>query len=414
MTMTWKSQRFLGARTLLICLSLILFSLAFANAQVTQGTIGPIFSSRQKSGDTEKDKFINANIIPGEWYYSVRIVGSVISVPSTSFMGGLFKKASQVTMTSAARVEGFESLNPTQGINWVQSISPGGQYSLATRSFLVNYLPAQGISLAISIEYRVLEEGPATKFLERLSGFINSNEQPMAATLALSAGSQATLGTISAGTKVVSQIISALFPPETQRTTLKFDGSWQIKDQLKSGYYFILSAYDKQSLPSYELASKLKVQPIGDASSGQCVLVREDGKTEYNDTSYVILEVAAFPVLGKIYDPAWLATYDAAKEKAAFFATTVDNPTQQQRNNAWAVAEGLINQAKALAELDKRYLPSEKRKHYDVAYNDCMKLTLGKTPVKFTEVWMKTLRSFRMDKAWVEREMKAMQWGGGR
>lgn len=345
-------------------------------AQIQQGVLGPIASPRPLTNDPETDKTINTVITPGENYYSVRVVGAAINVPSRGVLARTFARASQVTMTSSANVQGAADVVPTRGINWVQQISPGRQYALGVRPFLVDYMPAVGTSLALTVEFRVLEEGPATKTLAKMSSFINTQQQPLGSALRMGVTEASGLGSVAAVSAIASQLIGSVFPEESEKTTLKFNAEWALRNGLKTSYYFILAAYDKQELASYDVVTKLKVKPVGSPDSGQAVLVDEDGD-EFIDNSYVIFEVSAYPKLGKVYSPDWLDMYASATDKAQLFKNLNAQPTQQQRNEAYAICEGLVNQAKAFADRDKRYLHGEKDAHYKATIASCRSIILG-------------------------------------
>lgn len=343
---------------------------------LSQGVIGPIPHPRPQTGNAERDKYINRHIEPGNSYYSVRVVGASINVPERNVFARAFARAKQVTMTSSTLVQGVADVIPTRGINWVQDVVPGRQYELGVRPFLVDYMPAAGTSLAVTVEYRILQEGPATQTLSKMSNFINSNQQPLAGALRMGATESAGLGTVAAVSGIASQLIGSIFPAESERTTLKFNGEWPLRDGLKSSYYYILGAYNKEQLPTYEVASELRVQPVGAPDSGQAVLLTKDGE-EYTENSYVIFEVSYYPELGKVFTPEWLDIYSSAVDRAKHFKSINPNPTQQQKDEAYAVCEGLVNQAKAFADRDKRYLHSEKEKHHRASITTCRSVILN-------------------------------------
>lgn len=349
---------------------------AMGQDNVNQGTIGPIPYARKTTKDSKIDNDINRHIEPGSSYYSIRVAGAYVSVPKKNAIKNLFDRAKQVTMTSSAKVVGDPSLPSTQSINWVTDIEPGKSKELGSKTFLVNYLPATGTSVAVTVEYRVLSESPAAETLKKMSSFINDQKQPLGVSLGLSAGQAAGLGTVGAVSGIASQMISTFFPTETDKTTLKFNAEWPLRNNLKSSYYFVLGAYDKQSLPSAADIAKLRVEPVGDALSGQAKLLDEDG-SDYTDSSYVIFEVFYYSDIDKAFNPEWLDIFDEAVNQANFFKQTRPNPTAEQKNEAFAVCEGLVKQGKAFADKDARYLASERRKHWEKAINACRGSILG-------------------------------------
>lgn len=338
------------------------------------GTVGPIEKPRQETGNSDIDKYRNIYIDPGDSYYSVRIAGAWVKIPPKNWFAGLFKRAKQVVVSSRAQVKGVPELAGVNGLNWVQDVKPGAGFSLGFRTMLVDYVPANGTSLSLDFEYTVIEESPITKFVKTIVPFINGSDQPLSGVLSMD---PARLATVQAVGAIASRIMETLFPAETRLTALKFSGQWQLRDDLKSSYYFIVSAFHKQDLPVD--ASKLTVEPVGGADSGQAVLKSANGK-DYRDNSYVIFEVSYLPALDDIFSPRWLDLYEQAKEYATDFVFFHPSPTDAERQEAWAECDGIIRQAKAFADEDKRYLESEKKKHYRLYRSKCLTLIWGKPP----------------------------------
>lgn len=340
------------------------------------GTSGAIASDKEKTGNITIDKYMNIHIDPGDSYYSIRVAGARAVIPEKGKFSQLFERAKYVVVTSKASVRGVPELAGVNGLNWVQDVKQGAGFSLGFRILLADCVPAIGTSLSIEFEYKIVQESPITKFIKSTASFINGADQPLGGVLSMDPVRLATVQVVSS---VASRISETLFPVENQLEALKFSGQWQLHHDLKSSYYFIISAFEDQSL---EDASKLRVERVSNASSIEAVLKYENG-TEYKDSSYVILEVTYLPVLDDSFNPYWLDLYKEAEEYANDFNIFNPNPTDEERRKAWAECDGIIKQAKAFADQDKRYLEKEKEGQHKLYRSTCMKLITQKQPKPF-------------------------------
>ncbi|MBF0330151.1 MAG: hypothetical protein HQL10_13435 [Nitrospirae bacterium] len=364
---------------LLVALIIILKSeLVFA---LEFGTKGPYLSERVTTGHENIDRYINTFIEPANTYYSVKIVGASLMVPRRNSFDNFFRSVDQAVMTSSIKLSSPGSSVSSEGINWIEkNIQSGNTYSFGIRPIIADCLPAIGTNISISVEFKILEKSPVKEYLNKLSSFINSPEQPLAINLALSAADGANLSTINAGAKIASKLVSVFFDDTSVKSSMKFSGSWSLINGLKSSYYYILGAYDGNALPSDVIARKLKVISSGDGAT----LAYEDG-SPYIETSYVIFEVSNYPALGGILAPEWLNIYQEALNRAMDFHNMNRNPTDEKRQEAWKICNSIIDKAKAFADKDNRYLISEKNKQYEHTKNKCMELTLGITPTNMQQ-----------------------------
>ncbi len=360
-------------------------------AEINKGMIGPIPFERRMTGDSSKDMYRNTCIDPGDSYYSVQVVGAYVRIPPQNTFRKLFRRARQVAVASEVHVHGMNPKLPgVKGLNWVEDVKPGEGFSLGFRTMLVDYIPANGTSLSVDFEYIIIQDSPVTDTIRKFGIFINAPDQPLGGILSMDPPRLAAAQAISS---IASRVTESLFPLQTRVEALRFSGQWQLRNDLKSSYYLVLSAFDSQELP--DDVSQLRVEPVGGADSGQAVLKSEDGK-EYRENSYVILEVTYLPVLDDNFSPHWLKLYAEAEEKASDFATFFQSPTYEEREKAWATCDGIIQKARAFADQDRRYLEKEKDDHYRLCRSKCMKLIWGKQPkpVDIDPTWKKTPKVF--------------------
>jgi hypothetical protein len=344
--------------------------------KMDKGTEGPILNNRKIANNSKIDKYLNITIDPGNSYYSVRVVGAWVIIPPEGLFGKAFKKAKQVVVTSNAQVHGVDELDGVNGLNWIRSVEPGKGYSLGFRTMLADYVPAIGTSFSLEFEYMIIKESPITKLSKKISTYVNSSKQPLAGVLSMD---PKTLIATKAISSIASKVTETLFPEETRIEVLKFNGQWQLGSGLKSSYYYIVSAFDKQNLPTDD--TEIYVEPVGDPGGGQAKLKYKNGKV-YRDNSYVIFEVSYLPVLDDNFNPTWLTIYKSAEEKAEDFASFTPSADMSTCQKKWIECNGIIQNAKAFADQDMRYLPKEKERHYNFYRSKCKNLIWGKLTTK--------------------------------
>lgn len=335
------------------------------------GTTGLIPSPRTVIAGAEASD-INTFIEQEKSYFTVRIVGTSINVPEQNWVSGLFRRAKKVTLTSSASVNNSPVLPPgttATSIHAVQDISPGQTFKIGAGHVLIDQLPAMGTSVNISVEFRVTEEGDVAKALGLLGPTIN-NQQGLSKALMVP---EATIAPIASTTALASSIITQFFPVTSERTTLRFTGVWPLNNGMKSQYYFILGSYDKNQLPSGNDLSNLRVTTSGRSDYAYLV---DKNNVEFNRASYIIFEVRQSKTNPGLA-PSWRDIYSRSEEDRELFNLNFPSPTQEQRREAWAKCDGLIQQAKAFADRDMRFLPSEKRSSYDAARKGCLSVLTG-------------------------------------